>query len=254
MDKEIKTVVVLGMHRSGTSMTSAILEKLGINLGEETVGAAGTNPLGHFEDKMFLELNKRILKKAGGSWDNPPEKKEILALRPKYQEEINKLVSNKKEDWGWKEPRTSLTINLYYPHLSNVYFIYCKRNEDDVAKSLKKRDDISIEEGKVLKSIYDNRIQNFLVNIDNDKQLIIKYEKVLKDSRNEIENIIEFLNLDINENQIQDAIKVVLPKNELKKLSKKVKMINLLKKGIENPYKIPKYIFKKIKSWIIKLF
>ena len=58
MNKEIKTVVVLGMHRSGTSMTSAILEKLGINMGDETLGPLETNPIGHFEDRMFLELNK----------------------------------------------------------------------------------------------------------------------------------------------------------------------------------------------------
>jgi hypothetical protein len=251
MKKEIKTVVVLGMHRSGTSMTSAILEKLGINMGEETLGAVETNPIGHFEDKIFLDLNKRILNDAGGSWDNPPNYKTILDLKDKYKDEIEKLVSNKKENWGWKEPRTSLTINLYYPYLKNIYFIYCKRNEDDVAKSLKKRNDMSLEKGKELKKIYDSRIDDFLCKINTDRKKIVKYEKVLSNPESEIQKIINFLDLEVNKQQYKEAVNIVLPKDELDKIVKKRKIINklnLIKKGFKEPYKIPGYILRKIKG------
>jgi len=251
MDKKIKTVVVLGMHRSGTSMTSAILEKLGINMGEETLGAGETNPIGHFEDKMFLNLNKRILNDAGGSWDSPPKHKAILDLKNKYKKEIKKIISNKNKNWGWKEPRTSLTIDLYYPYLSNTYFIYCKRNEVDVAKSLKKRNDMPLNEGKKLKGIYDDRIDNFLEKINSDRKKVVEYEEILSNPELEIKEIINFLDLDINDQQYQEAVSVVLPKNELNKLAKKQRILNklnLIKKGFKEPYKIPGYILRKIKG------
>jgi len=76
---ESKTVVVLGMHRNGTSMTSGILSKLGIDMGRELIGKKVSNPLGHFEDKDFLDLNIKILKEAGGgSWDSTPAREDIL--------------------------------------------------------------------------------------------------------------------------------------------------------------------------------
>lgn len=251
MNENIKTIVVLGMHRSGTSMTSAILEKVGINMGKETLGASVSNPVGHFEDKMFYELNKKILRDAGGNWKNPPAHKNILNLRGKYKEEIKQLILNKKNNWGWKEPRTSLTIELYYPYLNNIYFIYCKRNEVDVAKSLKKRNNMPLTEGKRLKTIYDNRIEKFLNKINMDRKKTVQYEKVLSNTESEINKIINFLDLEINDKQYQKALNIVLSKEELKKLAKKRKFLNklnLIKKGFKKPYKIPGYLLKKIIS------
>lgn len=255
MDKEIKTVVVLGMHRSGTSMTSAILEKLGINMGEEKLGAAATNPIGHFEDRMFLDLNNKILDDAGGSWDNPPSKDSIIKLESKYKKEVKELVTNKNKNWGWKDPRTSLTIDLYYPYLSNTYFVYCKRNEDDVAASLKKRNDMPLGEGKKLKKIYDDRIGDFFNNIDVSRKIIFNYDEVLRNPKFEIEKLIKVLDLNVSEKEIDEALNIVLPRDKLKELSQKrekydkiCRIKNLIIKGLKEPSKIPKYISKKIKG------
>ena len=59
---DYKTVVVLGMHRSGTSMIASILNKLGVSMGKVMLGKTPSNPLGHFEDKDFYNLNRKILK------------------------------------------------------------------------------------------------------------------------------------------------------------------------------------------------
>lgn len=73
-----KTVIVLGMHRSGTSMTAAILNELGVNMGENLYVNYIANPIGHFEDMNFIILNRKILKTAGGNWEKPPTWKAIL--------------------------------------------------------------------------------------------------------------------------------------------------------------------------------
>ena len=68
----IRTFVVLGMHRSGTSLTAGGLEKIGIDMGDNQLGANQWNPLGHFENVDFVGLNDRILNTAGGNWLDPP--------------------------------------------------------------------------------------------------------------------------------------------------------------------------------------
>ena len=62
MEKISKTIVILGMHKSGTSMVAGVLEKLGANMGKELLGPHWSNPLGHFENVKFVNLNERILK------------------------------------------------------------------------------------------------------------------------------------------------------------------------------------------------
>jgi hypothetical protein len=52
---------------------------------------------------------------------------------------ITKLVSAKKGKWGWKDPRTCLTIPLYAPHLVSPRYIEIIRDKNAVTKSLAKR-------------------------------------------------------------------------------------------------------------------
>ena len=73
-----KDVIILGMHRSGTSMVSGLLTNLGVDLGEDALGPLISNPRGHFEDGDFLGLNNAILAAAGGTWDDPPAAPAIL--------------------------------------------------------------------------------------------------------------------------------------------------------------------------------
>ena len=47
-----EAVVILGMHRSGTSLTSHIVSKLGYELPNNLMGADYGNSLGHFERKV----------------------------------------------------------------------------------------------------------------------------------------------------------------------------------------------------------
>ena len=75
--------VVLGMHRAGTSMLSSLVQALGVNMGERTLWARevpGGELVNHYEDSDFLDLHKRILGRAGGSWHAPPPEAFLLPL------------------------------------------------------------------------------------------------------------------------------------------------------------------------------
>ncbi|MEP4147274.1 MAG: glycosyltransferase [Halioglobus sp.] len=66
-----KLIVVLGAHRSGTSLCAAAVESLGADacLGEHY--ANEENQKGFFEHPNIVDFNDRLLEFLGGSWDNP---------------------------------------------------------------------------------------------------------------------------------------------------------------------------------------
>ncbi len=156
-----KTFIVLGMHRSATSLVAGGLKRMGVNMGNKLLGADESNLFGHFEDKKFMELNKKILRKAGGSWDNPPAEANIIKAGKELLKEIKELT-NKIGLWGWKDPRTTLTIKCYLPYLENPHFICCFREPSEVAKSLRIREGWSINKGIELTREYNKRLLQFL--------------------------------------------------------------------------------------------
>ena len=126
MEQSIKKeVIILGMHRSGTSMIAGILECLGVNLGENQLGKQWFNPLGHFEDVDFLSLNKDILASAGGSWDQPPSNTAILAQGDQFQKKIGDLIHtrNKHNLVGINIKTTAVNSNIIRYYKVKILFL-----------------------------------------------------------------------------------------------------------------------------------
>ncbi|HUU33183.1 MAG TPA: hypothetical protein VMW48_03915, partial [Vicinamibacterales bacterium] len=62
-------LIVLGMHRSGTSLAASLLADAGLDVGTRLLGANASNPRGHFEDEDFVELQQAVLRELGLSPD-----------------------------------------------------------------------------------------------------------------------------------------------------------------------------------------
>jgi hypothetical protein len=137
-----KVLIILGMHRSGTSLTSQWLYKCGLNIGDNLVPANDTNKDGHFEDLDFYYLHEEIFKAHNipfGGFVNiedfKPTAKEI--------ESIKKVIDKKNkqhEQWGWKEPRTCLFINEYIKLIPNAQILILLRDYNQIINSLINRD------------------------------------------------------------------------------------------------------------------
>ena len=155
--------IVLGMHRSGTSMFSEILHKSGVNMGDRMVAGDWSNPHGHFEDREFVNLNIRMLRTLNASWDNPPEKIDLKKLKP-FRKEARQLIRRKNHGyWGWKDPRTLLLWSFwkqYIPKYSVVISMW--RDDAAIIKSLKKRNGFTTEKTMEIMKSYD------VLNIDCD--------------------------------------------------------------------------------------
>ncbi len=232
---ETKTVIVLGMHRSGTSMVSGILDILGVKMGDEMIGSDWTNPLGHFEDVKIVELNKEILKQAGGRWDYPSSHREIISLKEKFEDKICKLINERNNTsslWGVKDPRMCLTIDLYLPFLKNPYFVVCHRNLESIAYSLNERNGMDLERSLKISRIYYSEIKRFFQENKNLKKIDLFYEDIIKNPKQGIEKIVEFLDIKTNEEQIKKATNFVLSPDRKKRLKRIKKFQFLIYKGL----------------------
>ena len=221
-DQKYKEIIVLGMHRSGTSMVCGVINHLGVNLGEDYPGKQISNPLGHFEDGDFLLLNQEILAAAGGSWDHPPEEEAIIRQADYFHEKIRYLVNSKVQAnqgnlWGWKDPRTSLLIELYLPHLRFPSFIWCQRDPEEIADSLGRRNKISKIDSLALINIYQQRIANFFIRNPNLPLITLNYQDLISHPEKWVNQLAVFLELDPGQEQLELATRFILPRYKIKK-------------------------------------
>ena len=63
-----RAIVVLGMHRSGTSALTRMISLLGATLPKRLMPASDANPRGYFESQAIFELHEALLRSAGTSW------------------------------------------------------------------------------------------------------------------------------------------------------------------------------------------
>ena len=129
------------MHRSGTSLTAAILASAGIDMGDHLLGADGANPRGHFEDVDFLLFHQRSLAANGVSTDGfvADAEPEVPALMLAEANDIVAARRAKGRPWGWKEPRTVLFLEFWERLLPEARFVFVFRRPWEVLDSLFRR-------------------------------------------------------------------------------------------------------------------
>jgi len=243
-----KIVIVVGMHRTGSSMIGGILEKLGINMGKNSEKKNFANPFGYFEDQDLKIINEKILNEANGKWDNPPKKESIIAIKEKVKQDIlNFLNGKKKPIWGIKDPRLSLTLNLFLPYLDieNTYFIITHRNHSNIVNSLKRRDNFTVEKSIKLINQYEKNLQEIL-KANNFKKMDVYYEKILSNPCEWVFKIKNFCNLKPDKFQILEAVHFITPNEIIRKLSRLMK----IKEAFSNPNNFLNFFFLKIKYFL----
>jgi len=139
-----RVIVVLGMHRSGTSAIARGLAVLGVELGGNLIPAQADNIKGFWEDKKIVEINTALLNSCGQDWQTfgaleVSQQYEIRQQAQDYIREVAKDVSV----WGFKDPRTARVLPFWNSVFSSLAInpSYCVviRHPLSVAKSLEKR-------------------------------------------------------------------------------------------------------------------
>jgi GT2 family glycosyltransferase len=138
-------IVVLGMHRSGTSSVGGLLALLGAWPGAEELLLRGPdNPRGHFEHGELHMACVRRLEAAGGDWKSPPRTNSTEATDA-FRREVAEVLETlePRRPWFIKEPRLCLLVRELLPLLTRPLFIHVVRDPREVAVSLQRRDGMS---------------------------------------------------------------------------------------------------------------
>lgn len=137
-------VIVVGMHGSGSSIVSRILAELGVYMG------SGLDE--HAEAAEFFALNEELLYRANASWHRPDpfltlreepgfSRSALLRLvgatygqlRSRY---LAGLLRDPRSQWGWKDPRTSLTLPYWLHLFPHARVLHILRDPERAAASI----------------------------------------------------------------------------------------------------------------------
>lgn len=143
-------LLVLGMHRSGTSALTRVLSLMGASLPKHILGAGKSNETGHWEPQKLVDPHDRLLAEVGSAWHDcqalnltqvPFQRRQALAaetielLRSEYADAPLILV---------EDPRVCRFASLFFDTLASVGVETCAvlpiRNPLEVAASLVQRD------------------------------------------------------------------------------------------------------------------
>ena len=161
VDHSKQTILVAGMHRSGTSALTKTLSILGADLPKNLMPSMiGNNEKGFWESRDLERIHDSLLESAGSMWDDWSE------FNPEWFETVTakhykkKLLRYLKKDFKnsplfiIKDPRICRFLPIWFETSqqfdSKSFVIIPFRHPLEVANSLKKRDGMAISKGLLL--------------------------------------------------------------------------------------------------------
>jgi GT2 family glycosyltransferase len=171
-------LLILGMHRSGTSLVARSLEVAGLYAGDsdDMLAAQADNPLGFYERRDLVQCNDALLAAVGATWFAPPA--EPLSPMGGDVGEVLTRLRNTSRGAGTfiKDPRLCLTWPAWAAAESVVVYVY--RNPLAVADSLRRRNAFPLGYGLALWEHY-NRCA--LAALDGRPYVAVSYDAIAAD-------------------------------------------------------------------------
>jgi len=178
-------IIILGMHRSGTSMLARLINMMGVYFGEDedAIGTNNENPKGFWERQDIRTLNDSLLHSAGLDWDYVSKlntdcftDESIDQFKQAANEVIAKL--DKHKNWLLKEPRLNILLGQWKAVLNQPIYIYVYRTPVEVALSLKVRNEIPRSAGAALWELYNKEA---LKHITLDRTIFVSHRELIED-------------------------------------------------------------------------
>lgn len=206
-----RVVVVLGMHRSGTSVITRGLQVMGVGLGDRMLPAMeGNNAKGFWEDIDLNALNIEMLNALGSDWHHlaPIERGDVEDLHKKgYFLRAIELLRQKVGDattFGFKDPRVAKLLPFWKGVFSHCQFdlsyVLAVRHPLSVAKSLAKRDGFDARKSYLL---WLGHVITSLSGTVGEGCVIVDYDRLMESPEYELHRIAKCLELEINQTGLQ---------------------------------------------------
>jgi hypothetical protein len=201
-----RAVLVLGMHRSGTSALARGLQMLGVYLGNDFISPKPDNPTGYWEDRNIYEINERLLAVFALKWEEVAliddarwDEPEVEALRTEAVAYLkSQFVTHPL--WGFKDPRTIRLLPFWRSALRSLEvdesYLLVIRNPRSVADSLIRRHGMDAVTAHLLWLVY---VVPNLSMIANHPFIVADYDIVMADPRRELERIAKGLKIPVTD-------------------------------------------------------
>ncbi len=192
-------VIVAGMHRSGTSIFTEILASAGMYIG----GSAADE---HHESWHFSRANRAMLGEAAAmlyefGW-SAPKTRDFIEERRAYAEravrELPGFFADRADEraWGWKDPRNSLTLDIWLSIFPNARVLHIVRDGRIVALSLADRDQLEPSFGLGLWAHYVEEAEQAMCGLPEEQRCTIRYEDLVREPTATVSRLLDFARID----------------------------------------------------------
>jgi hypothetical protein len=152
-------ILVIGMHRSGTSAITRVLNLLGVELGGSLLPRAADNVFGFWEHQEVVLMHERLFSALGRTWFDSRELPIGWLSTPAASEAKGQLKELFTREfggalvWAVKDPRICRLLPLWRSALEElgvkVHALFMVRHPNEVAQSLQARDGISVSQSRL---------------------------------------------------------------------------------------------------------
>ena len=193
-------VIILGMHRSGTSVAAEIAYRWGAHVDTSLlIEPNDGNPGGYWEHRPLVELNNELLAMVHSSWKVPPSdevQKHLarLAKEGSFRHRASSLLATLNPNqtvWLCKDPRLCILLPFWKEIWGSVVYLIPIRDPMAISSSLCARGDFSMPSALLLWQRYMSTVIS-----DDDvssKAFFFSYEELLRDSPKVCDRICRFL-------------------------------------------------------------
>jgi hypothetical protein len=195
------------MMRTGTSAVAGVLGLLGVRLGdpERLLPPNPANPTGFSEHVEVIAINDELLASQGGTWYAPPAFPDAWERDPALDDlraRARRLIAAElapADRWGWKDPRTCLTLPFWQDIVPDAAYLICLRSPAESARSLaamswvQKRVEQPYERGLDLWLRY---VRGALDHTEGRPRLLVSYDRLVGDGEREAARIAAFAGLE----------------------------------------------------------
>ncbi|MEM5518900.1 tetratricopeptide repeat protein [Henriciella sp. AS95] len=197
-----QVIFVLGMHRSGTSALTRVLNLLGYSLPENLLPANDANRKGFWEPLDMMRLNQRILDAADRLWYDPKP----VDLKGLMSSQSDEFIQQAAEFLDaetshavpsvLKDPRLSRTLPIWLRGAEQVGItpmaLMARRNPVEVAASLQARDGMDLQHGMHLWLSY---MLESEINCRDVSRYLIEFDDLIEDWRGTLDEAAAALKL-----------------------------------------------------------
>lgn len=193
-------LLVLGMHRSGTSAMAGALTLSGFHAGADLLPPSKFNPKGYFESKTVNEINDEYLALHDRRWDDPREMSYLSTQEPccqKLIEKINAFIAREGTSHSsllFKDPRMCRALPLWMPSLlrntSSIGAVIMIRDPAEVVASLIRRENMNPSKAALLYSVYLLDAELYSRNL---KRVVLDFSDLISKPANAIDKIMSSL-------------------------------------------------------------